>query len=239
MRNLLKFSVSILLVVSLLFSVALVSMNVGAVEEGSLGIAVETVNAKAGDTVDVKIDITDNPGVIALKINVEYDENALTLVGVTDGGVLGGYLFDDAYASPYILTWNEGDADQNNTSVGTIATLRFEVASEVEAGNFEITVGIADANDCLNYDLESVSFEATVGGVIVEEVASVVVGDLSGDEVVDSDDAVYLMNYTLHGSEDYQLNQSADFDRSGEVDFNDAVWLLYNTIFGSELYPLY
>ncbi len=237
MRNLLKFSVSILLVFSLLFSVALVSMNVGAVEEGSLGVAVETVNAKAGDTVDVKIDITDNPGIIALKMNVEYDEDVLTLVGATDAGVLGGYLFDDSYTSPYILTWNEGDADKNNVSTGTIVTLHFEVADSAVAGTTEITVGIEDANDCLNYDLEAVSFEATVGGVTVKE--EVVVGDLSGDNVLDSDDAVYLMKYTLYGAEEYPLNQSANFDGSGEVDFNDAVWLLYNTIFGSELYPLY
>ncbi len=239
MRNLLKFSVSLLLVFSLLFSLTIASMNVGAVEEGSLGVTVETVNAKAGDTVDVKIDISQNPGIIALKINVEYDEDVLTLVGATDGGILGGYLFDDSYASPYILTWNEGDADQNNVSTGTVVTLHFEVTDNAAAGNTDINVGIVDSNDCLNYDLESVSFEATVGGVIVEETASVVVGDLSGDEVLDSDDAVYLMNYTLHGSEDYPLNQSADFDGSGEVDFNDAVWLLYHTIFGSELYPLY
>ena len=237
MRNFLKLSVSIILVFSMLFSLAVAAMNVGAVEVGSLGVAVETVDTTAGDTVDVKIDITDNPGIIALKMSVVYDEEVLTLVGATDAGVLGGYLFDDSYTSPYILTWNEGDADKNNVSTGTIVTLHFEVADNAVAGTTEITVGIEDANDCLNYDLEAVSFEATVGGVTVKE--EVVVGDLSGDDVLDSDDAVYLMNYTLHGAEDYQLNQSADFDGNGEVDFNDAIWLLYNTIFGSELYPLH
>lgn len=62
-------------------------------------------------------------------------------------------------------------------------------------------------------------------------------GDLNGDNAVTAQDAVYLMYHTLY-SEDYALNQDADFDASGSVDSDDAVYLLYYVLYGAEEYPL-
>lgn len=62
-------------------------------------------------------------------------------------------------------------------------------------------------------------------------------GDLNGNDVVDSKDAIYLLYHSVF-PEGYPLNQDSDFDLDGDVDRNDAIYLLYNTIFGDELYPL-
>lgn len=64
------------------------------------------------------------------------------------------------------------------------------------------------------------------------------IGDLSGDMVVDSDDAVYLLYSVLFGSESYPLNQVADYDSNGITDSDDAVYLLYHVLFGADNYPL-
>lgn len=64
-------------------------------------------------------------------------------------------------------------------------------------------------------------------------------GDLDGDDIIDNNDAIYLLYYTIFGEEGgYTVDQPCDFDGSGEVDNNDAIYLLYHTIFGAEEYPL-
>ncbi len=61
-------------------------------------------------------------------------------------------------------------------------------------------------------------------------------GDIDGDSIITSDDAVYLLNYTLF-PEIYPLNCSADFDRDELLTSDDAVYLLNYTLFPN-LYPL-
>ena len=63
-----------------------------------------------------------------------------------------------------------------------------------------------------------------------------VLGDVNGDSVVNSDDAILLLRYTLL-PETYPINQPADFDQSGAVDSNDAIYLLRHTLLPST-YPL-
>ena len=66
----------------------------------------------------------------------------------------------------------------------------------------------------------------------------ILVGDLEDDLDVDSDDAIYLLFYTIYGDTAYPLNQPCDFDNDGDVDSDDAIYLLYHTYFGSADYPL-
>ena len=46
---------------------------------------VNSVSAKAGETVEVTVDIANNPGFCGFVLGVEYDRNALTLVSVSNG----------------------------------------------------------------------------------------------------------------------------------------------------------
>ena len=61
-------------------------------------------------------------------------------------------------------------------------------------------------------------------------------GDVNGDDSVDSDDAIYLLYYTLL-PDDYPINQSGDFNGDGEVNSDDAIYLLYHTLLPDD-YPL-
>ncbi len=62
------------------------------------------------------------------------------------------------------------------------------------------------------------------------------IGDLDGNEDVNSSDAVYLLLYTFF-PEDYPINQNSDLDNSGRVDSGDAIYLLMHTFFPED-YPL-
>lgn len=64
-------------------------------------------------------------------------------------------------------------------------------------------------------------------------------GDMNSDQIVDHNDAVYLLLHTMFGEGAYPVEGVfADFDGNGTVDQEDAVYLLLHTLFGEEFYPL-
>ena len=236
MYKIVKRSLSLLFALCLIISAVSV---VSAAEADVLSVMVETVNAKAGDTVDVDINVTANPGVTVVRLYVDYDENALTLLGAEDGGILNEAMFSDELSSPYCLAWFDALSTENVTATGAIATLRFKVNADAVEGAYNVSVYTDSDNDILNADLVPVQLEAVAGSVNVEASAEdAILGDADGNDSVTASDAVYLMYHTLYGAEQYPLNQECDFDGDGDVDSDDAVYLLYHTLFG-EVYPLH
>ena len=63
-------------------------------------------------------------------------------------------------------------------------------------------------------------------------------GDIDGNDVVDHNDAIYLLLHTMFGQA-YPLNGAdGDIDGNGTVNQEDAVYLLLHTLFGEAFYPL-
>ena len=54
-------------------------------------------------------------------------------------------------------------------------------------------------------------------------------GDMNDDGVVSSDDAIYLLRYTL-SNDDYPISQSGDTNRDKSINSNDAIYLLRYTL---------
>lgn len=63
-----------------------------------------------------------------------------------------------------------------------------------------------------------------------------ILGDMNGDFVVDTDDAIYLLKHTMLPSK-YPVAQSADVDGTGDVNIDDAIYLWKHIQQPSE-YPL-
>lgn len=70
------------------------------------------------------------------------------------------------------------------------------------------------------------------------EVKPYTVGDVDGNNVIDSDDAIHLLYHILFGEEGYPISQPVDYDKNGRTDSDDAIYLLYHILFGAENYPL-
>ena len=60
---------------------------------------------------------------------------------------------------------------------------------------------------------------------------------MNGDDIIDSDDVIYLLKYTLL-PDIYPINQSGDMDGNGTVDSDDVIYLLKYTLL-PDIYPLH
>ena len=132
-------------------------------------ITVGNVSGKPGDTVTVAVRISENPGIIAARLKISYDANAVILTNVADCGILGEYRFgDDLSSNPYIVTWSNGTARTDYTANGDLVRLTFKIADNAQAGNLPITISY-DEEEIYNKDLENIAFATTAGTITVEE----------------------------------------------------------------------
>ncbi len=133
-------------------------------------ISVETVTAKPGEDVEVSISVSNNPGIISMLIHVQFDD-ALTLKKVENGNFLTDAFHDvnDLSKNPYILSWGDDVAPENNTTNGEIVTFTFRVADNAPNGKLPVKVFYDNKDAAIyNYDLEEVDFDIENGGVMVE-----------------------------------------------------------------------
>ncbi len=106
---------------------------------------------------------------------------------------------------------------------------------------WSVTFNKLDLNDEYLINAAEISEETRdvlwdiTGGFIPKE-SDGVLGDIDGDGSVTSDDAVYLLRYTLF-PEQYPVESFADFDGDTNITSDDAVYLLRYTLF-PEQYPL-
>ena len=126
-----------------------------------------TAAVHAGDTVSIPVTIVDNPGVIALRLQVSYDADALTLTAVKDAGLLGKTVHSASTATrPFILYWNNPVAEENYQGNGTLATLTFRVNPDARAGDYAVTLSCGE-EDAVNADVDPVAFSVSDGVITV------------------------------------------------------------------------
>ena len=224
---------SILLSVSLIVTCSFgVSMSVSA--GNSPMIVVSSESASKGAIKDVTISVKNNPGIASLRLSVSFPDD-LTLVSFGNDGVddqentitkwveysVGSGMANQPQlsSSPIRLNWFNGS--ENVTGDFVFATLRFKVADDAEEGDKPIvvsytngTVGDSEVVDIFKLveddkgllsKTEAVDFAIENGGINVTTAPDYIVGDLDGDGDVTSDDAIYLLYYTLF-PDDYPLN---------------------------------
>lgn len=135
-------------------------------------ISASNVEANPGDTVDVTVNIANNPGVTSVLLTIGFDASALTLTGVTDGGILGSAFHSNNYKNPYTLSWANDTATTNITNNGTAVTLKFKVADDAAVKKYSITVSYdVDNYEVIDKDMNPISFGLVNGSIDVKAVA--------------------------------------------------------------------
>ena len=189
-------------------------------------IIVNSVKGREGATVSVAISLKNNPGIASMRLKVDYDSSALSLVGVSDLGELGSQLHSDQYTDPYVLCWANDTVTQNFTYNGDIVVLTFKINDDAAIGTYDISISYDyDKYDIHNVQVQKVKFYTVDGAV---EVVDVLPGDANGDGSVDTLDRLTLSRY-LANWKGYSLDQlnfaGADINSDGSVDTLDRLIL--------------
>lgn len=126
-------------------------------------IIIDNVSAVTGDTVIVKINIENNPGIMAMTISITYDSSALTYEGFYRG-YLKDYTVADHPDKNMIRFVNCETGNRRNND--TIVSLIFKVKDDAEFGFYPISIDYKSGDFC-NYWLQKLMPEITPGGVNV------------------------------------------------------------------------
>lgn len=155
-------------------------------------ICCSSVNASAGETIRVEITLENNPGIVALQLQVGYDNTKLQLQQVEDGDLLGAdaALFgSNLRRNPYSLSWDDSSNTQNHTSDGILATLTFLVLDSADSGETDVILSLVQGGT-FNADLEDVTFQTANGIVNVSSASSLstviraeIISALQGEDI--------------------------------------------------------
>jgi hypothetical protein len=183
-------------------------------ELAALGdLRVVGVSGRPGSEILVPLELSDNPGLVAINFNLSYDKSVLEFVGVEDGSITGwGRNLKRAY-----VFWEATD-DEEQTAAGVIVMLRFRISEDAQDGVTEVSIldlEVMDRND------EDLSFVAIPGEI---NVSSSLPGDVNGDGLVDILDLVRLRKY-LAGVKVTINSVNADLTGDALVDTADLMRL--------------
>ena len=195
------------------------------IDENKVGFVPDKHNA--GRTVSVNISFADLPAVKALGVyDITYDKTKLELVKgkwSTEDAVINN--FDEA------LLMGELAFTENTSMKDVTLTLTFKVLTEKQ-------------NEVIKIDCKTVvkrvvdNVETYVDTVVISgSVKTLLRGDMDNNGKVDSNDAIYLLRYTLLPTQ-YPITQDGDMDGNGKTDSNDAIYLLRYTL-EPKKYPLH
>lgn len=216
-NRILAFMLAILMVVPL-FPLSVLAQES---ENGPMAISVSDASTIPGKTVQVTIDIDNNPGLASLVFDVAYDE-ILTLTGVKFNAAFGTYVTTPTpYSNPQKITLISPLSEVR--AEGTLATLTFKVAEEAP-DNYAALIDIQyRENDVYNGDFETIDVTVEKGTVMVYHG---VPGDIDADGDVDTKDAILLFRYVAGWNVASQVDRAAlDVNGDDQINTMDAIIL--------------
>ena len=132
----------------------------------AFGMTTTAFAAKAGDTVEVAITVSGNPGFGCYTVDLSYDETALELIELSNAGCLSSknsvFLsnVDDACASFFVTDLN------NVTGDGNLFIATFKVKNDAKDGETYVTASF-EPNSLANANNEDISMNIAGGSVTI------------------------------------------------------------------------
>ena len=155
----------------LIISVLLIfSMCIGSVSlaEGGFTLVVDHSEGTPGEQIEINFTIENNPEILGVAFDVEYDATRLGIVEVEDKGLLGSATFSPYESNPFSMIWSSGASD-NFTEDGVIATITFEVLENAPNGdaNISVTYNEDDVFAAMGEELENIYMDVVNGSITV------------------------------------------------------------------------
>ena len=219
------FSVSSGQTITILYEGFSISFEVVVIQEGK--VRVGDAKGRAGNTVEVKVGFEKAVNIKSIAIkDLVYDTSKLQLIS-------GAWNVDGVLAD-----WNMEKQEgvltfADNTKVEQFFTFTFIILEGTEDGEIPVECQIVAKELIDNVGETDINITYNCGTVTVY---SVIPGDMDGNDITNSDDAIYLLYYVMM-PERYPINQDCDFNGDGVVNSDDAIYLLYHVMMPDK-YPL-
>jgi len=213
---------------------------------GTIDMSVSTVEAKAGDEVEIIIGVANHPGIESMEFDVEFDSTRLKYLSAdlvsqkNDNITLDEFMFFMPNFATVIdsMTISLTTGTKNLVGDGDLLKIKFKVLDNAEDGFADVMVipNIIKKIDGQTFEQQDIVPNIITNGGV--EIISHLLGDLNNDGVVDLNDAILLLQHSMF-PELYPLDYSGsvDFTCDGNIDLNDAILLLQYSMF-PDLYPL-
>ena len=169
--------------------------------------------ATHGKEVLIPISISQNPGFAGINVKIDYDKTRLQLIGSDDTAGLDWTVNTGNNAGVVMAS------TRNYTKDGEILLLKFKVLEDAPDGFAKVSLFNVDV---LTIDEKPISVTVSSGGV---EVITCLPGDVTGDGVLDTRDALRLKKH-LAGLDAPIVWQNADVTGDNDVTLADLLRLM-------------
>lgn len=134
-------------------------------------VTVSATDAKQGETGTIKVNMNNNPGIIAWRLGLDYDSDAIEITGF-DPGVFSSASCGPLTAEPFVFSWSEA-LNGNYKNNGNIATISYRVKNNAAPGEYNIKLK-GDREDFFDKDFNDVKFIICSGKInVLDKNASV------------------------------------------------------------------
>lgn len=189
-------------------------------DENKTTFKLATVNGKAGDTVEVALDVTNKTNIAGIIFKLSYDEG-ITLTEITEGDALSKLTFtppQNISNNPCTLLWDGVDGDSTS---GTLLRLKFKINEDAAEGDYNIKLTCTDG-DIYDNDMNDIDVTIVNGKITIKEFT---LGDLNDDGKINGKDVTLLRRYIL-GDYDVTINtNAADVNKDGKINGKDVTLL--------------
>lgn len=115
--------------------------------EGAGEIVISDASCNPGESVTLSVNISNNPGLAAIRLKLIYDKSVLRLEKVINGKVFedGCELFGNNKADvPYYMLWEDALSGTNNRKSGQLVELIFRVLDDTKAEKSIVEIEVDD-----------------------------------------------------------------------------------------------
>jgi hypothetical protein len=175
--------------------------------------------ARPGETVDVAVRISRNPGIVSAWLELSYDPAVLSLEDVRNGNIFSDSDCtpgNDLTQIPFRTLFLDALSTENYTQDGDLVVFTFRVRTDAPAGATAVTLTFNDESTC-SVDLENAPFRVQNGTLTVQRLP----GDVNADGVINLKDAVMLRRYLANWGVTISL-ENADVDRMDGATLRDV-----------------
>ncbi len=135
-------------------------------------LEVDKVEAIPGEkTVELTISIKNNPGILGMSFNVNYDENALKLTKVKSGTAVENVLTftsSKELSTGCRFVWDGTELKSNQIKDGDVLVLSFDVMDDAKEGKYSVDVSY-DEGEIVDYKLIPVDMNIQNGNIYINE----------------------------------------------------------------------